>query len=775
MENKFPELSPLAEGTYSLETDLRLGWRPKTLTCGGPIPLVFSHNQLPSTRDLLKFVRNSAVYYGFRPADSYVMHKLFSKAPGGYFYNFESPLISVIEHLSKKNQSKLENSGRSWIGMRPSVSEESIHFDSFFEGGNLDKAVIVSNSEYDLYMRVDANTRGHYKWFYFKATNLSQDRAVKFNIVNFRLRNNLLQQGMRPVYYSEFEKEWKQLPEECTYKSSKLNKFVRKGTYYMLSFTHYFREQESVYFALTIPYTFSQLNNYLKELPAEVSDLCQTLSGVKVPLVTVTDTTKPDQDKKFIIVVGRVHPSETASSYVTQGFLDFITGEKDTAKHLKKKFIFKVVPMSNPDGVIMGNSRTSFTGEDLNRVYCSPDRILHPVPYYVKQLAHTCAKTNKGLFLFLDIHAHFTKKNSFFYGPYFPLHTNNYYYVRMLPKIFSCKTPMVRFFSCKFRNEKSKKEAARLCISRELNMVYCYTLENSLYGYIDQERNTIWYSIQNYFKVGIQCAKAIDDFYYLLKYENHDLSKSVTLKDSKSQLPLAKTQKAPRSLNYSISDLKQIIEQEKVDSSSESDSQSESDDDLPTSKDFVINALKEFQSIMQNKTACKPVTSKSTACIKQSKKYAKSKSPQKLKSNALLPSVHKEKLTKDHSKSCKAKSKHKRKKANEFLETYSTPASTTIMFPASPSKLEKDSSFEHLAKKRTPPHFAISFYGGRRKLTDRSELPEPETKNACSRINLTDLIENKQPAKPTRNFKHIRRDAKYHRFGPFPVMPINRS
>lgn len=35
-------------------------------------------------------------------------------------------------------------------------------FDSFFESGNLDMAVQIRDFEYDLYMRVDSNTRGHH-------------------------------------------------------------------------------------------------------------------------------------------------------------------------------------------------------------------------------------------------------------------------------------------------------------------------------------------------------------------------------------------------------------------------------------------------------------------------------------------------------------------------------------------------------------------------------------------------------------------------------------
>ena len=36
---------------------------------------------------------------------------------------------------------------------------------------------------------------------------------------------------------------------------------------------------------------------------------------------------------------------------------------------LRDTFIFKIVPMLNPDGVIVGNYRCSLAGRDLNRSY----------------------------------------------------------------------------------------------------------------------------------------------------------------------------------------------------------------------------------------------------------------------------------------------------------------------------------------------------------------------------------------------------------------------
>jgi cytosolic carboxypeptidase protein 2/3 len=69
--------------------------------------------------------------------------------------------------------------------MNPTLKKTDLQFDSNFECGNLDLAILVSPVEYDLLMRVDSNTKGHTTWFFFKVTNFSHQQKVKFNLINF--------------------------------------------------------------------------------------------------------------------------------------------------------------------------------------------------------------------------------------------------------------------------------------------------------------------------------------------------------------------------------------------------------------------------------------------------------------------------------------------------------------------------------------------------------------------------------------------------------------
>lgn len=47
-----------------------------------------------------------------------------------------------------------------------------------------------------------------------------------------------------------------------------------------------------------------------------------------------------------------MHPGETNASFMIQGVIDFLLSDSREARILRKNFIFRIVPMLNPDGVI---------------------------------------------------------------------------------------------------------------------------------------------------------------------------------------------------------------------------------------------------------------------------------------------------------------------------------------------------------------------------------------------------------------------------------------
>lgn len=63
-----------------------------------------------------------------------------------------------------------------------------------------------------------------------------------------------------------------------------------------------------------------------------------------------------------------------------KGVIDFLTDpDNEDAQLLRDNFVFKIIPMLNPDGVINGNYRCSLSGNDLNRRWKVPSKVLHPI------------------------------------------------------------------------------------------------------------------------------------------------------------------------------------------------------------------------------------------------------------------------------------------------------------------------------------------------------------------------------------------------------------
>lgn len=117
--------------------------------------------------------------------------------------------------------------------------------------------------------------------------------------------------------------------------------------------------------------------------------LCKTIAGNDCEMVIVTNFTSRPEDisvRKAIILTSRVHPGESNASFIMHGLLEYLVSDDECAKLLRNIYVFKIVPMLNPDGVIVGNYRTSLSMLDLNRQWISPSSKTCPENFAVKQM-----------------------------------------------------------------------------------------------------------------------------------------------------------------------------------------------------------------------------------------------------------------------------------------------------------------------------------------------------------------------------------------------------
>lgn len=85
------------------------------------------------------------------------------------------------------------------------------------------------------------------------------------------------------------------------------------------------------------------------------------------------------------------------------------------AEILRRNFVFKIIPMLNPDGVYNGHYRMDIFNQNLNRFYLNPDPFRQPSAFAVRNLGEYYKLENRLCF-YIDLHAHPQRKGNFIYG-----------------------------------------------------------------------------------------------------------------------------------------------------------------------------------------------------------------------------------------------------------------------------------------------------------------------------------------------------------------------
>lgn len=91
--------------------------------------------------------------------------------------------------------------------------------------------------------------------------------------------------------------------------------------------------------------------------------------------------------------------------------------------------------MLNPDGVVAGNYRTSFSGRDLNRSFDHVGQFMYPEINGLVSFVKKLKKQHKKIEFFFDFHSHSSKKDLFAYGPEHPEGSPHYFRSRILTKL----------------------------------------------------------------------------------------------------------------------------------------------------------------------------------------------------------------------------------------------------------------------------------------------------------------------------------------------------
>ncbi len=390
---------------------------------------------------------------------------------------------------------------------------------------------------------------------------------IQFQIINFYKPESLYTSGMQPVIYSCFDaakngQGWVRAGTNISYhnnaypqKYNGANKEMSNGNYlyqYSLRFTIEFKNvNDTVYIAHSYPYTYNDHKQHISNLMKKpnindimsISTLCKTMNGEDCDLLVITDfkntkdigpitisDTKEEsmtsalkksstigqtiKYKPGLFFSARVHPGESPASWMMKGFIDYLLSDHKDAIFLRNTFVIFIIPMLNPDGVILGNYRCNLAGVDLNRQWKYPSKTLHPTIFHMKSLMVAQNKL-RNIIMFIDFHGHSAKHNAFLYGYDDKKEKKPRPHIRQFPLFFSSHIVGSKYLNledCSYNIMRGHENTARVVCATDLNIHYTYTLETTFGGCNFGPLQGIHYNMHNLMELGASVAEAASQF-----------------------------------------------------------------------------------------------------------------------------------------------------------------------------------------------------------------------------------------------------------------------
>jgi hypothetical protein len=393
----------------------------------------------------------------------------------------------------------------------PPASDRILRFNSRFESGNLLSAYSLGNDAYHLILEYDPNPNRTCQWFYFQMTNVRCNIRYHFYISGFHKINSVFGTGSTVFVYSRKNATrnniaWYRSGSGYAYGSTgDLPNATRATLQFQMHFPF---DNDTVYLAYAIPYTYSNLTRDIAKWRASnpnlvtVQSLCHTVGGRSCPLLTI-DSNPDDKSKKCIFLTGRIHPGETPSSLVLNGLINFLLSDSPLSQYLAEHFVIMIVPMMCIDGVIEGHYRCSLGGFDLNRVWDDPGIFQHPEVWHTKSLLREMVR-ERGVAAYLDFHGHSGQHGSFAYGC--PLAGDR---EKVFPKMASFLSEDFCWEGCRFSFPSARKATGRVVARTELGIEETFTIESSFGGIPDGMLKNVLYDLKLWTELGARLAEAL--------------------------------------------------------------------------------------------------------------------------------------------------------------------------------------------------------------------------------------------------------------------------
>lgn len=176
-------------------------------------------------------------------------------------------------------------------------------------------------------------------------------------------------------------------------------------------------DQSTAYVAWGPPYGPTDATKFVRTTSrrsphARAVELCRSREDRPVPMLHVREGDRPDSQRFGVWVQARQHAWECGSSWVAQGFMEWIVGQSAEAAWLRRHAEIFVVPVMDVDHTATGDGGKEAQPHDHNRDW-SPQPHWNEVRAAQKMIRGLIA--NKRMDVFLDLHNPGPGDPTFFY------------------------------------------------------------------------------------------------------------------------------------------------------------------------------------------------------------------------------------------------------------------------------------------------------------------------------------------------------------------------
>jgi hypothetical protein len=292
------------------------------------------------------------------------------------------------------------------------TAADALTVESDFEGASV-SVVEIDNAARSISFRPGGDPkRGWPCWWFFRVKGLTPGETI-----TLRLQGSKATTAGGPLA-KPLAPSWA-MPAQATFSlDGKSWLHTEKGTRQDDFMVYTIKpDAASVFVAWGPPYTPSTAATFVRAMSeksphAEARELCRSREGRSVPLLHVQEGERKKEQRFGVWVQARQHAWESGSSWVAQGFGEWLLSDDADAAWLRQHAEIFLVPIMDVDNTATGNGGKDALPQDHNRDWS-------PQPHWNEVLA--AQKMVSGLIeegrmdVFLDLHNPAPGDPTFFY------------------------------------------------------------------------------------------------------------------------------------------------------------------------------------------------------------------------------------------------------------------------------------------------------------------------------------------------------------------------